>query len=218
MKAPKTIDVKLKLHVLEISGSWEPSNAERKAAWEIYIELITRISVVPLDADHGSVREALTSLYSLFGTTREVLRRHGPEIAESKRESGRYSLGYLAVAILNFELRPVLARWHPALEEWESRRSPTVSKIEHERSWEQAVALRADLERVRVNLADYAELLAAASGVPHMIPAIVLPAPTKAGPGEANRDADGDGDGDGDADAEPVPGPVSAPVSGPSGA
>ena len=69
---PKQIAVRLKLPFLgEISGTWEPGLAERDAAWELYIELITRVSVVDLGPDEGLVREALSSLYTLFGTTRE---------------------------------------------------------------------------------------------------------------------------------------------------
>jgi hypothetical protein len=166
MRAPRRIDVKLNLHVLEISGSWEPNDEERKAAWEIYVELVTRVTVVPLGPDQGLLREALTSLYSLFAITREVLRRHGPALAAPGRANGRYTLGYLAVAILNFELRPVLSRWHPALEDWEAHRPPGSSRLAHEQAWEHAGEFRAELERVRRNLADYAELLAEASGVP----------------------------------------------------
>ena len=175
MRAPRRIDVRLNLHVLEISGSWEPNDAERKAAWEIYVELVTRVSVVPLAADYGLLREALTSLYSLFATTREVLRRHGPEIADPGGSQRQYSLGYLAIAILNFELRPVLSKWHPALEDWEARRPPETSRLAHERAWERADELRAELECVRRNLADYAELLAAASGVPASFSAAIAP-------------------------------------------
>jgi len=87
----------------------EPNDTERRAAWELYVELLTRISVVPLAQREGLLREALMSLYSLFDTTRQILRTHGPDIAEPKRD-GEYSLGFLAVAMLNFTLRPLLAR------------------------------------------------------------------------------------------------------------
>ena len=98
--APKSVNVKLSLPLLEISGTWEPNTAERQAPWELYVELITRITVVPLGDDEGLLREALTGLYSMFPTTRDVLRRHGPELATPKPD-GQYNLGYLAVAMLN---------------------------------------------------------------------------------------------------------------------
>ena len=36
-----------------------------RAAWSLYVELITRIAVQPLRQDEGLYREALNSLYSL---------------------------------------------------------------------------------------------------------------------------------------------------------
>ncbi len=32
VRAPKSVEVKLNLRVLEISGTWEPNDAERRAA------------------------------------------------------------------------------------------------------------------------------------------------------------------------------------------
>jgi hypothetical protein len=51
---------------------------------------------------HGLLREPLSSLYSLFGIVREVLRRYGTEVAEPKRD-GNYNPGYLAVMV-NYNL------------------------------------------------------------------------------------------------------------------
>ncbi|MFD5732295.1 hypothetical protein ACFWIY_05630 [Streptomyces sioyaensis] len=175
-RAPKTVDVRLKLPMLEIAGSWEPNDAERRAAWELYVELVTRVSVVPMRADEGLLREALTSLYSLFGSTREILRRHGPQIAEPKRD-GQYNFGYLAVAMLNYGLRPLLASWHPALEDWESRRPADRSRRDHERAWPEADRLRSALDGTRQVLSAYADLLASACGIPNLLGAIP-PAPT----------------------------------------
>ena len=116
LRRPSSVQVGLNLHVLQISGTWEPNEDEGKAAWELYVELVTRIAVVPLGEQEGLLREALSSLYSLFATTRDILRRYGPDVAEPKPH-GQYSFGVLAVAMLNYGLRPVLARWHPALED-----------------------------------------------------------------------------------------------------
>ena len=171
VRAPKSVDVKLNLRVLEISGTWEPNDAERRAAWEVYVELVTRVSAVPLRADEGLLREALTSMYSLFATTRDVLRRHGPEVAEPKR-NGQYNFGYLAVAMLNFGVRPLLARWHPALEDWENQRPADRSRRDHERLWSQSDEFRAALTDTRRILTAYADLLAGACGVPNLLGAV----------------------------------------------
>ncbi|GAA3071405.1 hypothetical protein [Streptomyces glomeratus] len=171
VRAPKSVDVKLNLRVLEISGTWEPNDAERRAAWELYVELVTRVSVVPLRENDGLLREALSSLYSLFVTTREVLRTYGPEVAEPKR-NGQYNFGYLAVAMLNYGLRPLLADWHPTLEDWETRRPADRSRRDHEQAWDRAGELRTALRDTRGILTAYADLLAGACGVPNLLAAV----------------------------------------------
>lgn len=171
VRAPKSVNVRLNLHVLEISGTWEPNDVERRAAWELYVELVTRVSAVPLQADLGLLREALTSLYSLFATTREVLRRHGPDVA-SPKPTGQYNLGYLAVAMLNFTIQPLLARWHPALEDWEHQRPTGRSRLEHEHACPAAKDLRTVLADAQQSLAAYAGLLATACGVPNLVAAV----------------------------------------------
>ena len=50
----------------EIAGTWEVDESERKAAWELYIELITRVSLARTDPQEGSLRSALSSLYELL--------------------------------------------------------------------------------------------------------------------------------------------------------
>lgn len=171
VRAPKSMNVRLNLHVLEISGTWEPNDVERRAAWELYVELVTRVSTVPLQTDHGLLREALTSLHSLFATTRDVLRRHGPDIAAPKPD-GQYNLGYLAVTMLNFTIHPTLARWHPTLQDWEDQRPADRPRREHEDAWPQAPQLRAALSDTRTALAAYADLLATACGIPNLATAI----------------------------------------------
>ena len=139
---PKRVGVKVNLGFLELSGDWEPNDIERAAAWEVYVELITRVATVPLAADEGLLRETLTSLYSIFSSTREVLRKYGPDIAEPKA-SGQYNFAFLAITILNSGIRPLLARWHPALTDWEDQRPEAVSSAAHEHAWPHAMELRA---------------------------------------------------------------------------
>lgn len=148
-----------------LEGTWKPSEGEKKAAWEMYVELITRVAVVELGPDEGLLREALSSLYSLFATTRSILREHGPVVAQAGG-GGEYSFGLLAVIILNEVLRPVLAKWHPRLLDYESTRPPALSRTDHERAWASRGELRAALDDVRGTLTQYAELLATVAGVP----------------------------------------------------
>lgn len=171
MRPASAVSVKLNLHFLEISGTWKPNDSERKAAWELYVEIVTRVAAVPLSPESGLLREALTSLHSVFQTTRDILRRYGPAVAEPKPD-GQYNFGFLAVALLNFGIRPLLNRWHPSLADWEELRPIDRPRSEHERRWDANSALRAELAETRELLMSYAGALAKACGVPDLTPAI----------------------------------------------
>ena len=142
----------------EIGGDWVPDSRERDAAWEMYIELITRVGVVDLASDQGLVREAMSSLYSLFATTRDILRRYGPEVARPAQGS-TVSFGHLAVSVLNYALRPLLATWHPLLEDYEQGRPETTSRLDWERAWDRHDEIRGALVEVGSTLTAYAGLL-----------------------------------------------------------
>ncbi len=148
----------------KLEGQWEPDKSEQKAAWEMYVELMTRISVVELKSGDGLLREALDSLYSLFETTREILKKYGPKIARSK-SSNDLCFGKVAVIILNEGIRPVLTKWHPLLLDYESTREEQQSRVEHENSWKMNDELRKELNKVRYMLFCYAKLLSEVAGV-----------------------------------------------------
>jgi hypothetical protein len=93
--------LKIKVGILETE--WRPQDPDRNAAWEMYIELLTRIATQPLPDTAGDDATALKSVYQLFPTTREVLRRHG---------RGALEFAKLAVVILNQKVRPFTAKWH----------------------------------------------------------------------------------------------------------
>ena len=141
-------------------AEWNADPKERNAAWSLYIELVTRIAVQALPANEGSLREALTSLHSLFGSTRQILREAGPDVGASIS-----SVGGIAIAVLNRGIRPFLSRWHPALSDWESRRDPGVSAGVHEQKWPEGDQLRSELAGLTVGLAAFADGLATIAGV-----------------------------------------------------
>lgn len=152
-------------YIGKITGIWKPDADEQFAAWELYVELITRVPVAQLHDEEGSLREALTSLYTIFTMSRELLHKYGPSIARPK-QGGDISFGFLAITILNNVLRPLLAKWHPLLLEYEQNRLPTIATAEYERQWEQAAELRSVLSDTRHILVNYANLLAQVAGIP----------------------------------------------------
>lgn len=80
--------------------------ADREAAWKLYVELLTRITTQALPTDSGDEKSALDSIYSLFKTTRKVLKEQGQECVEFTK---------LAVIVLNQIVRPFTAEWHPKM-------------------------------------------------------------------------------------------------------
>jgi hypothetical protein len=153
-------DVRLRLSKLSVNLPFglggveiELSEAQVRAAWELYVEFSTRVSAHPLEPGAGSVREALDSLYSLFASTRDVLRRAGPEVAK-----GRTALGPLAIGVLNDGLRPFLLRWHSELR----------ATGETSRTGELPDGRRQDFDRelleLRRGLEQYVDALATISG------------------------------------------------------
>lgn len=175
-RLPSELKVGFNLGMVAAESTWsiDDNDEERKAAWEMYVELITRALVVKMATGTGLVREYLTSAYQMFDITRDILRRYGPGIAEPKPD-GSYSFGLLAVATLNQVIRPRLERWHPLLDEWESGRPAGRSRLEHETMWPALDECRADLETMRATLEHWAALLADACGVPQLTAAANRP-------------------------------------------
>lgn len=96
---------KLKISLGFLEGEFEPNDADREAAWDLYVELITRISTQNLAPNEGDEKAALDSVYTLFPLTRETLRRRG---------SGCGEFAKLAIPVLNQAIRPFTAKWHKA--------------------------------------------------------------------------------------------------------
>jgi hypothetical protein len=145
----------------KVGGTWRPDDAERAAAWEMLVELSTRISLAELRPGEGLLREALTSHYALFGVTRDVLRRHGAATARSdSARGGTVSFAALSISMLNGAIRPLLAYWHPMLRDYEERKPAQISSVDWERRWDRAEVLRRELADVRSTLLAYAGLIA----------------------------------------------------------
>lgn len=134
--------LRLNLGFLETEIEW--SDVDRKAAWELYVELITRITTQPLPAEVGDEASALSSVYSLFLTTRTVLKDNGPRCENFAR---------IAVVVLNQVVRPFTAKWH---------RLALAGAFQDQ---EQTQVFRAELAAIQVQLRNYTRLLADMAGV-----------------------------------------------------
>jgi hypothetical protein len=129
--------LKLKFGFLETE--WKPVESDKEAAWELYVELLTRVVTQPLPDEHGDEKTALESAYSLFGLTREVLKRKGRHCIQFTK---------IAVIVLNQIVRPFTAKWHRLSLEGK------LDDLEH------CTLFREELKQLQIALRDYSHLLA----------------------------------------------------------
>ncbi|MCL2790980.1 MAG: hypothetical protein FWD79_10105 [Desulfobulbus sp.] len=94
---------KIKLHAKFIEAEWELQDVDREAAWELYIEMLTRIVTQQLPVGYGDEKTALNSVYSLFPITREILKRKGRKCIQFSK---------ISIVVLNQVVRPFTAKWH----------------------------------------------------------------------------------------------------------
>ena len=99
---------KFRLEKVKLGPSWANVEisidaSDSDAAWELYVEMLTRVVTQALPVETGDEETALDSVYSLFPITREVLRRRG---------RGAINFTKIAVPILNQIVRPFTAKWH----------------------------------------------------------------------------------------------------------
>lgn len=78
-------------------------NEDRDAAWDLYVELLTRVATQPLPTDAGDEQAALDSVYSLFEVTRQTLHHHGRRTQQFVK---------IAIPVLNQVIRPFTSKWH----------------------------------------------------------------------------------------------------------
>ncbi|MFJ8080468.1 TIR domain-containing protein [Streptomyces sp. NPDC096205] len=125
-----------------------PSESERMAAFDLQVELVTRIGVQELAPGTGSLREALTSLKSLIDFTRATLRTYSIRL-EPGSATGSPTVQDLAYTLVNDVIRPFTAAWHPRLAAHEARRPEGVAPFDHETSWAESDAMRGELAALR---------------------------------------------------------------------
>lgn len=134
----------LKITTPFLEMEWEPKEADKDAAWDLYIELITRITTQKLLDYHGDEQTALESVYKLFQLTREVIRSHGRDCIEFTK---------IAVVVLNQVVRPFTAKWHK-LSLQSAFKDP-----------DKCIEFRSELEDLQEILKRYTKMLADMAGV-----------------------------------------------------
>lgn len=133
--------LKIKAPFLEME--WAPMDADKAAAWELYVEMLTRIVTQPIVAGTGLERSALESVHQLFPLTRGILKSHGRDAVNFAK---------IAIVVLNQVVRPFTAKWHVLLD-----KGPLDDTAVAE--------FHAELTSLQAQLRNYARLLADLAGV-----------------------------------------------------
>ena len=149
--APKTIAAWFSLFRLEkvrlgprfAGAEFSIKDEDRAAAWDLYVELLTRVLTQPVPTGDGDEQAALESAYSLFATTRDILRRHGPAASQFAK---------IAVPVLNQVVRPFTAKWHK-------------KGLDAELLAANRTEFRAELADLQRDLRNYNRMLAEVAGV-----------------------------------------------------
>ena len=134
--------LKIKASFLEME--WKPSDPDKAAAWDLYVELVTRITTQPLADEHGVEQTALASTHALFDLTRQTLKKHG---------HGCEQFAKIAIVVLNQVVRPFTAKWH--------RKSQNGAFA----SPDDCQQFRQELQVLQTQLRNYTRLLAELAGV-----------------------------------------------------
>jgi hypothetical protein len=134
----------LKINASIVEAEWSPKAGDKEAAWKLYIELLTRITTQALPTESGDEKTALESIYSLFKTTRKVLKEQGQNCIEFTK---------IAIVVLNQVVRPFTAKWHPK------------SIADAFECQSECAVFREDLISLQVELRKYSRALADLAGV-----------------------------------------------------
>lgn len=93
----------LKITTSFLEMNWNPQTADQDAAWELYIELLTRITTQSIDDEYGDEESALISIKSIFNLTRDIIKKYKRDCMEFTK---------IAIVVLNQVIRPFTTRWH----------------------------------------------------------------------------------------------------------
>ncbi len=134
--------LKINAEILELELTFK--DADKAAAWEMYIEMLTRVSTQYLAPEDGDEKTALESVYALFGITRDIIKRHQRDCLEFTK---------IAIVVLNQVIRPFTAKWHKS----------AINKAFN--NPELCEAFREELRAMQIQLRSYTRMLGDMAGV-----------------------------------------------------
>jgi hypothetical protein len=144
----------LKLSAGFVAADFGPKDPDRDAAWDLYVELVTRVATQKLPIEDGDEKTALKSIYDLWGFLRASLKAHRGCVVFAK----------LVIPFFNQQIRPFTAKWH---------RASLGGALDNDDGRRQ---FRTELEALREDLVNFAGLLSSVAGVEDISPDLLASA------------------------------------------
>ena len=76
---------------------------DKNAAYDMYVELSTRITTQRLKDGTGDEKTALESIYQIFPLSRAILKKYGRNTEKTQK---------IVIVMLNKKIRPFTTKWH----------------------------------------------------------------------------------------------------------
>ena len=148
-----------------LGHKWKLANAgaQRRVAWSLFVETVTRSGTPPIADTEGDDGAALKSLYTLFQSTRENISKMEPTRLLPSRQQDIHTVETYALAMLNQDIRPFLSKWHPQWDAW-YKINENVSCTR----WEHHMMFRAELKALQERIKMRAQGLGEIAGVPQI--------------------------------------------------
>jgi hypothetical protein len=150
------------IEIETLGQKWKLANSgsQRRVAWSVFVEIVTRIATQPMLDWEGDDGIVLKSLYDLFQYTRNSITEIEPTRVLPSRTEHCDTVETYALAMLNQDLRPFLSKWHPAWDTWRKENPDSDSS-----SWEHHARFRADLKVLQPKIRERAKGLGVVAGV-----------------------------------------------------
>lgn len=151
MAVLKKGSVGLNLGIVKLSG--DLTDEDRQAAWELYTEISTRVSVSGKRGGHrhdnfeGEIyAEGLSSLHTFFQEARKIMR----SFPVGRIEQNNNHLGIVVNNILLKVLRPFLEKWQANYRHWwEHQSNPNIPPFERQSQYPALYDFLKDWSEVR---------------------------------------------------------------------
>jgi len=142
----------INLGIVRLGGTL--SDEDRQCAWELYIELSTRVALVGKLFDDGCKNfegelyiESLASFYNFFQETRGIIRKFPVGRIEINQQN---HLGVIISRIMSDVMRPFLEKWQADYKHWwDNQSNPRLSPTERQNEYPKITDFLEDWSSVR---------------------------------------------------------------------